>query len=154
MIGPTRLTRQLGVENGRRMIARHRQKSSGTGSLRRSPLSSRNILGSVSAVSRKPQSAARAPRRSRFDDAPLCRHSAHSVLLVLRRPDGANARSAKSMPALIERLNESPADCLDALIAESEQYGLRFIRRLADEWRSGANRLRKSQELRPTIRSS
>ncbi len=50
------------------------------------------------------------------------------------------------MPTRIERLNESPADCLDALIAESEQYGLRFIRRLAEEWTSGANRFDRPGE--------
>jgi len=49
--------------------------------------------------------------------------------------------------ARIERLKGSPADCLGALIAESEQYGLRFVRRLADEWSSGANRFDRPGEV-------
>ena len=48
--------------------------------------------------------------------------------------------------ALIERLNKSPGDCLGALVAESEQQGLRFIRRLAEEWTSGANRFDRPGE--------
>ncbi|MBI3827841.1 MAG: GNAT family N-acetyltransferase [Candidatus Rokubacteria bacterium] len=43
-------------------------------------------------------------------------------------------------PALIERLTESPVDPLEALIAESEQSGLTFVRRLAADWVSRANR--------------
>ena len=40
--------------------------------------------------------------------------------------------------ARIERLDGSPADRLDALVAESEASGLRFVRRLVEEWVSGA----------------
>jgi GNAT superfamily N-acetyltransferase len=40
----------------------------------------------------------------------------------------------------IERLTEASPDLFDALIAESERAGYRFVRRLADEWASGANR--------------
>jgi len=50
------------------------------------------------------------------------------------------------MLPLIERLNESPADCLAALTIESEQHGLRFVRRLAAEWTSGANRFDRPGE--------
>jgi GrpB-like predicted nucleotidyltransferase (UPF0157 family) len=44
-------------------------------------------------------------------------------------------------------LSESPADCLGALIAESEQHGLSFVRRLATEWTSGANRFDRPGEV-------
>jgi ribosomal protein S18 acetylase RimI-like enzyme len=46
----------------------------------------------------------------------------------------------------IERLAGPPRDALDPLIAESEQQGLRLVRRLADEWASGANRFDRSGE--------
>ena len=51
------------------------------------------------------------------------------------------------MRPLIERLNESPADCLAALTIEIEQHGLRLVRRLADEWTSGANRFDRPGEV-------
>src|SRR6266508_1662879 len=41
---------------------------------------------------------------------------------------------------VIERLSELPSGSIDALVAESEQAGYRFMRRLAQEWASGANR--------------
>jgi GNAT superfamily N-acetyltransferase len=47
---------------------------------------------------------------------------------------------------LIERLSEAPAENLGGLIAESEANGLRFVRRLADEWASGANRFDRPGE--------
>jgi len=50
------------------------------------------------------------------------------------------------MRTLIERLTESPTDSLAALIAESEQGGLRFVRRLAEEWASGINRFDRPGE--------
>jgi GNAT superfamily N-acetyltransferase len=40
----------------------------------------------------------------------------------------------------IERLKGSPVECVSELVLESERHGLRFIRRLAEEWTSGANR--------------
>lgn len=46
----------------------------------------------------------------------------------------------------VERLAQSPADCLGALIAESEAGGLRLVRRLIDEWTSGANRFDRPGE--------
>ena len=46
----------------------------------------------------------------------------------------------------IERLTEPPADALGALIAESEQHGLRLVRRLAEEWASRANRFDRPGE--------
>jgi len=41
---------------------------------------------------------------------------------------------------VIERLSELASGSIDALVAESEQAGYRFMRRLAEEWASGANR--------------
>lgn len=46
----------------------------------------------------------------------------------------------------IDRLEGSPAECLDALIAESEAQRLPFVRRLAEEWASGANRFDRAGE--------
>lgn len=43
------------------------------------------------------------------------------------------------MAIIITRLTELPADALAALVAESEQAGWRFVRRLADEWAAGSN---------------
>lgn len=40
----------------------------------------------------------------------------------------------------IERLSDLPTDALDALVVESEHAGWRFVRRLGEEWASGANR--------------
>ena len=40
----------------------------------------------------------------------------------------------------IERIRDLGAGQLAALVAESEAQGLRFVRRLAEEWVSGANR--------------
>ena len=48
--------------------------------------------------------------------------------------------------AIVERLAQSPAACLGALIAESEAAGLRFVRRLADEWTDGTNRFDRAGE--------
>ena len=50
------------------------------------------------------------------------------------------------MAALIERLSDLPADSFDALVAESEQAGWRFLRRLTEEWASGANRFDRPGE--------
>src|SRR2546428_5856636 len=50
------------------------------------------------------------------------------------------------MTILIERLPGLPVDSLAALIAESEQAGLRFIPRLVEEWGTGANRFDRSGE--------
>ena len=51
-----------------------------------------------------------------------------------------------SLRASIERLGGAPAACLRALIAESEHAGLGFVRGLADEWASGANRFDRPGE--------
>jgi GNAT superfamily N-acetyltransferase len=48
--------------------------------------------------------------------------------------------------ALIERLHGSPADCLGTVVAESEAQGLRFIRRLTEEWTRGVNRFDRPGE--------
>jgi hypothetical protein len=50
------------------------------------------------------------------------------------------------MAIVIERLRGLPVDALGALIAESEQAGLRFVRRLVEEWGTGANRFDRSGE--------
>jgi GNAT superfamily N-acetyltransferase len=44
------------------------------------------------------------------------------------------------MVTAIDRFSEPGADCLAALVEESERHGVRFVRRLVDEWASGANR--------------
>jgi len=46
----------------------------------------------------------------------------------------------------IERLSKLPLEALDELIAESERVGLRFVRRLADEWARGTNRFDRPGE--------
>ncbi len=55
---------------------------------------------------------------------------------------------------IVERLIESPTDGLTALIAESERHGLRFVRRLAEDWTSGANRFDRPGEALFVARSS
>jgi ribosomal protein S18 acetylase RimI-like enzyme len=49
-------------------------------------------------------------------------------------------------PARIVRLADLPAAGFIVLLAESEQAGLRFLRRLADEWASGVNRFDRPGE--------
>ena len=51
------------------------------------------------------------------------------------------------MRALIERLSGEPADRLQALVAESERQGFRFVRRLLDEWSGGVNRFDRPGEV-------
>jgi GNAT superfamily N-acetyltransferase len=46
----------------------------------------------------------------------------------------------------IDRLTEAPPGLFEALVAESESAGYRFVRRLADEWASGANRFDRPGE--------
>jgi GNAT superfamily N-acetyltransferase len=46
----------------------------------------------------------------------------------------------------VERLLAPPGDLLGALITESETHGLRFVRRLADEWASGTTRFDRPGE--------
>ncbi|HJV57769.1 MAG TPA: GNAT family N-acetyltransferase [Methylomirabilota bacterium] len=50
------------------------------------------------------------------------------------------------MRALIERVSDAPTDRLAALLAESEQQGFRFVRRLVQEWESGDNRFDRPGE--------
>ncbi len=50
------------------------------------------------------------------------------------------------MRALVERVSATPADRLAALLAESEQQGFRFVRRLVQEWESGVNRFDRPGE--------
>ena len=47
---------------------------------------------------------------------------------------------------IIERVRDLRPESLAALIAESERHGLRFVRRLADEWASGVNRFDRPGE--------
>jgi GNAT superfamily N-acetyltransferase len=51
------------------------------------------------------------------------------------------------MTTTIEPILELPADGLNALVADSEQAGWRFVRRLADEWAAGTNRFRQPGEV-------
>jgi len=46
----------------------------------------------------------------------------------------------------IERLTDLQPERLAPLIAESERHGLRLVRRLVDEWASGANRFDRPGE--------
>ena len=46
----------------------------------------------------------------------------------------------------VERLHESPAETLAALLADSDAAGVRFVHRLVDEWRTGANRFEQPGE--------
>jgi GNAT superfamily N-acetyltransferase len=46
----------------------------------------------------------------------------------------------------IERISDLAAEQVTALVAESEAQGLRFVRRLAEEWASGANRFDRPGE--------
>src|SRR2546428_6529897 len=53
----------------------------------------------------------------------------------------------------IERLTDLQPERLAPLIAESEQHGLRLVRRLADEWASGVNRFHPPREAPLLVRS-
>jgi GNAT superfamily N-acetyltransferase len=53
-------------------------------------------------------------------------------------------REINVVQVTIERLHDLPADGLEALLADSEQAGSRIVRRLVDEWVSGANRFDQS----------
>jgi GNAT superfamily N-acetyltransferase len=46
----------------------------------------------------------------------------------------------------IERLIELPPDRIAPMAAESERAGLRFVRRLAEEWAAGRNRFDRTGE--------
>jgi GNAT superfamily N-acetyltransferase len=46
----------------------------------------------------------------------------------------------------IERVHEPAAGDLAALVEDSERHGVRFVRRLAEEWASGANRFDRPGE--------
>src|SRR4029077_13848398 len=55
--------------------------------------------------------------------------------------------TARAMRAVIERVSEAPTDRLGALVAESEQQGFGFVRRLVDEWVAGTNRFDRPGEV-------
>lgn len=59
--------------------------------------------------------------------------------MELRR-DAHLQANARDTSARVERLSALPPGFVDALVDESERAGLRFVRRLAEEWASGANR--------------
>lgn len=46
----------------------------------------------------------------------------------------------------VERLRRPPAEVLGSLVADSEADGLRFVRRLVEEWKSGVNRFEEPGE--------
>ena len=50
------------------------------------------------------------------------------------------------MAVVIERLDELPPEGVGPLVSESEQAGLGFVRRLAEEWASGRNRFDRPGE--------
>ena len=51
-----------------------------------------------------------------------------------------------------ERLIGSPSETLDVFLAESEREGSRFVRRIVDEWATGANRFDRPGEALFTAR--
>ncbi len=52
----------------------------------------------------------------------------------------------QQMGLIVERLHDPTSDSVADLLSESEQAGLRMVRRLADEWKSGANRFDRPGE--------
>jgi GNAT superfamily N-acetyltransferase len=44
------------------------------------------------------------------------------------------------MDAVVAQLHDLPAEAIAPLVAESEQEGWRFVRKLLDEWAAGTNR--------------
>ena len=67
-----------------------------------------------------------------------------SVAALLASLRGRRFRRGKTVT--IERVRDLQPESLAALIAESEQHGLRFVRRLADEWAAGVNRFDRAGE--------
>jgi len=51
------------------------------------------------------------------------------------------------MEVTVARLFDLPANALAPLLAESEQEGWRFVRRLTDEWMAGTNRFDRPGEV-------
>src|SRR5215467_4879175 len=49
-------------------------------------------------------------------------------------------RPEPDMDVMVERLRDRPSGAIGELLAESEGAGLRLVRRLVDDWESGANR--------------
>jgi GNAT superfamily N-acetyltransferase len=68
------------------------------------------------------------------------------VVVVISNNHESGALRRARWPMTVERLGEWPGDRLDPLIAESEQHGLAFVRRLADEWTDGTNRFDRPGE--------
>jgi GNAT superfamily N-acetyltransferase len=55
-------------------------------------------------------------------------------------------RQGYNMTMVIEYLHDLPIDPLGVLVAEGEQTGSQFVRRLAEEWATGANRFDRPGE--------
>jgi GNAT superfamily N-acetyltransferase len=55
-------------------------------------------------------------------------------------------RQPTAVKVVIQSAGESMLEALGPLLAESERAGWRFVRRLADEYRSGANRFERPGE--------
>lgn len=59
---------------------------------------------------------------------------------------GQNPKYVSAVADVVERVHDLPVDALGALVVESEQAGLTFVRRLVDEWVSGTNRFDRPGE--------
>src|SRR5262249_3904959 len=90
---------------------------------------------------------------------PACPHILELAAGGSRRPGGASVvvrRRGQSDPGggcvpmsadvTIIRLDAVLADRLAGLIAEAEEAGVRFVRRLVEEWEGGANRFSRPGE--------
>ena len=63
-----------------------------------------------------------------------------------RRWPGQAGPRRHNIRVSIERISDLAAGQVAALVAESEAQGLRFVRRLAEDWASGANRFDRPGE--------
>ena len=59
---------------------------------------------------------------------------------------GTQLKDFEGVTAFIERLSDLSSDRVGPLVAESEQAGWRFVRRLAEEWAGGRNRFDRPGE--------
>jgi GNAT superfamily N-acetyltransferase len=80
--------------------------------------------------------------RERGGDTEPPRHVDNALAHWTPREPDVPPRSAID----VERVGDLRWDALEALVVESERDGLRFLRRLADEWASGANRFDRAGE--------
>src|SRR5688500_13163109 len=72
-----------------------------------------------------------------------------SPATVTPAPAFADDPSGATRPSVIviERLRQSPAETLATLTMDSDAQGVRFVRRLIDEWASGVNRFEQPGEV-------